>query len=113
MKDKPTVTINGEVRTVRNDTDVRDIFEAQSGFNIEASVGELTVDTIDSELDYNSKHEHYVLRCYVYFTPLEGLKSGTMGSVNSDDLAVSGWKQDKQMVGDRKLSVVYTKAIEP
>jgi len=109
MKQDPTVRVNGQTRTVTSDKEVLEVFEQHAGFGIGDQVEELTIQTIDAELDYNHKHEEHILRCYVYFKPLETVN---MGSVNQENITVPGWHKDGQMVGDGKLCIIYEKAID-
>lgn len=108
MRDDPSVRVNGRTRTVSNDSEVLDVFEQHAGFGIGDQVEELIVDTIDAELDYNTKHEHHVLRCYVYFKPLETVN---MGSVQEENITVDGWERDGQMVGDGRICIIYENAL--
>lgn len=109
MRDTPSVRVNGRTRTVTDDSDVLEVFEQHAGFGIGDQVEELIVDTIDAELDYNTKHDEHILRCYVYFKPLPAVN---MGSVQEENITVDGWHRDGQMVGDGEICLIYEKAID-
>lgn len=101
----PTVERNGSTITLHDDNDVLDLFERDAGFTIGDQIEELVVDTIDAELDYNFTDEQYVLRCYVYYQPLEALDS--MAWVPTEQLEVQHWTQDSNMLGDNQLCIIY------
>lgn len=105
----PSVQVNGQPQLVRDDNDVRNVFTQHAGFSINTQVEELTVEAIDAELDYTNKNDHYILRCYVYFEPLEAVN---MGSVQDENITVPGWERSSQMVGDGQLCIIYEKAVK-
>lgn len=109
-EDIPTIEVNGMTVQLYNDEDVLNVFEEQAGFGIGDQVEELIVDTIDAELSYHNTHEHYVLRCYVYFNPLEAVNTG---SVRDDQITVDGWERESQLLSDDQLGIVYKRTLQP
>lgn len=100
----PTVERDGEEITIHSDNDVLSLFERDAGFGEGDQIEELVVDTIDAEFDYHREHGD-MARCYVYFKPLENLDS--MAWVPTDDLEVTHWTQDSNMLGDNQLCIIY------
>lgn len=107
MKKNPTIVANGNTYEITDSSDVKTLFIDQSGFEISSQVAELIVDSIDAEFDYSSRIEQNILRCYVYFTPIEAVN---MGYVENSKLEVENWDQEKTMVGNNELCIVYERA---
>lgn len=100
----PTIDVNGKTVQLRSKSDVLTVFEQQAGFTVGDQIEEWNITTIDPELDYNTAEQKHILRCYVYFEPLEAVNTGVASETL---LSVEGWSREKNLLEENKIGIIY------